>query len=141
MGALVSRAQCTTRFSLVLIGILGMVVVVLVSVGLYGVLSTMVRQRTAEIGVRMALGASPGRILRLVLVYGLRLSVAGILIGLASAFVLTRAMRAMLVGVGPTDPMTYVIMGVIFFAVAAVSLYLPARRAAALAPTAALRES
>jgi predicted permease len=141
MSALVSRAQSTTRFSLVLIGIFAIVAAVLVSVGLYGVLSTMVRQRTAEIGVRMALGASPSRILRLIMVYGLRLSVAGIVIGLPSAFVLTRAMRSMLVGVGPTDPMTYVSMGLVFFVIAAVSLYLPARRAATLAPTAALRES
>jgi putative ABC transport system permease protein len=89
----------------------------------------------------MALGASPGRILRSIMVYGLRLSVAGIVIGLPSAFVLTRAMKSMLVGVRPTDPATYVIMGLVFFVIATVSLYLPARRAAALTPTAALRES
>jgi putative ABC transport system permease protein len=77
----------------------------------------------------------------LIMVHGLRLSVAGIVIGLASAIALTRAMRSMLVGVGPTDSMTYVIMGLFFFAIAAVSLYLPARRAAALGPTAALREN
>ena len=88
----------------------------------------------------MALGASPGAILRLIMTYGLRLSAAGIAIGLPGAFVLTRAMRSMLVGVRPTDPATYVIMGVVFFVIAAVSLYLPARRAAALPPTAALRE-
>jgi putative ABC transport system permease protein len=86
MSALVSRAQSTTTFSLVLIGVFAIMAAVLVSVGLYGVLSTMVRQRTAEIGVRMALGASPYRILRLIMGYGLRLSVAGIVIGLASAF-------------------------------------------------------
>jgi putative ABC transport system permease protein len=141
MSVLVSRAQSTTRFSLVLIGVFAMMATVLVSVGLYGVLSTMVRQRTAEIGVRVALGASPGRIVRMIMGYGLRLSVVGIVIGLASAFVLTRAMRSMLVGVGPTDAMTYLIMGLVFFAIAAVSLYLPARRAAALVPTVALRES
>ena len=141
MGALVSRAQSTTRFSLVLIGVLGIMAVILVGVGLYGVLSTIVRQRTAEIGVRMALGATPRRILGLIMLYGLRLSVAGLVIGLASAFVLTRAMRSMLVGVGPTDPVTYVIICLVFLAIAAVSLYLPARRAAALAPTAALRKS
>jgi predicted permease len=140
MSALVSRAQSTTRFSLILMGVFAIIAAVLVGVGLSGVLSTMVRQRTAEIGVRMALGASPSRILRLIMVYGLRLSVAGIVIGLPSAFVLTRAMRSMLVGVRPTDPTTYLIMGVVFFVIAAVSLYLPARRAAALAPTAALRE-
>jgi predicted permease len=141
MIALVSRAQSSTRFSLVLIGVFAIMAAVLVSVGLYGVLSTMVRQRTAEIGVRMTLGASPDRILRLIMGYGLRLSVAGIAIGLASAIALTRAMQSMLVGIGPTDPITYVIMSLIFFVIAVVSLYLPARRAAALAPTAALRES
>ncbi len=141
MSALVSRAQSTTRFSLMLMGVFAIIAAVLVGVGLYGVLSTMVRQRTAEIGVRMALGASPNSIMRLIMVYGLRLSVAGIVIGLPSAFVLTRAMRSMLVGVRPADPTTYVIMGLVFFVIAAVSLYLPARRAALLAPTAALRES
>ena len=141
MSALVSRAQSTTRFSLMLLAVFAMVAAVLVGVGLSGVLSTMVRQRTAEIGVRMALGAPPSRILRLIMVYGLRLSVAGIAIGLPSAFVLTRAMRSMLVGVRPTDPTTYIIMGFVFFVIAAVSLYLPARRAATRAPTAALRES
>jgi putative ABC transport system permease protein len=141
MSALVSRAQSTTRFSLILMGVFAIVAAMLVGVGLSGVLSTMVRQRTAEIGVRMALGASPSCILRLVMVYGLRLSVAGMVMGLPSAFVLTRAMRSMLVGVRPTDPTTYVVMGFAFFVIAAVSLYLPARRAAALAPTAALRES
>ena len=140
MPDLVTRAQSTTRFSLVLIGVFAAMAAVLVGVGLYGVLSTMVRQRTAEIGVRMALGASPNRILRLIMGYGLRLSVAGILIGLASAVALTRGMRSMLVGVGPTDPATYVVMGSVFFAIALVSLWLPARRAAALDPTAALRE-
>jgi putative ABC transport system permease protein len=104
------------------------------------VLSTMVRQRTAEIGVRMALGASPDSILRLMMGYGLRLTVAGMLIGLASAIALTRAMQSMLVGVGPTDPVTYVIMSLVFLTIAVVSLYLPARRAAALTLTAALRE-
>ena len=72
--------------------------------------------------------------------YGLRLSVAGIVIGLPSAFVLTSAMRSMLVGVRPTDPVTCAVMGLVFFVIAAVSLYLSAWRAAALAPTAALRE-
>ena len=88
----------------------------------------------------MALGESPNRILRLIMGYGLRLSAAGIVVGLASACVLARAMQSMLVGVGPTDPTTYVVMGLVFFGIAYLSLYLPARRAAALAPTAALRE-
>jgi putative ABC transport system permease protein len=113
----------------------------LVSVGLYGVLSTVVRQRTAEIGVRMALGASPGNILRFVVGHGLRLSAAGIVLGFIGALALTRGMTTMLVGVRPSDPLTFVVMSVVFFLIAALSSWLPARRAAGLDPTAALRET
>jgi putative ABC transport system permease protein len=137
---LVRRAQAGTQFSLMLIAVFAAMAALLVAVGLYGVLSTVVRQRTAEIGVRMALGASPARILRLVVGYGLRLSAAGIALGLIAALLLTRAMTAMLVGVRPTDPATFVAMGLVFFVIAALSAWLPARRAAALDPTAALRE-
>jgi putative ABC transport system permease protein len=138
--ALVRNAQSNTRFTLVLIGLFAVIAALLVSVGLYGVMSTMVRQRTAEIGVRMALGAAPGGILRLIVGYGLRLSAAGIALGLLSALLLTRAMRSMLVGVSPTDPLTFAAMVLVFLLVAAVSLWLPAQRAAALDPTMALRE-
>jgi putative ABC transport system permease protein len=140
MDAVVRRAQAQTRFSLALIGVFAVIAALLVGVGLYGVLSTLVRQRTAEIGVRMALGAAPDGILRLIVGYGLRLSAAGIAIGLLSAIALTRGLRTMLVGVSPTDPVTFAAMGVVFFLIAAVSLWLPARRAAALDPTTALRE-
>jgi putative ABC transport system permease protein len=88
----------------------------------------------------MALGASPNRILRSVIGQGLRLSAAGILLGLIAAFALTRVMTSMLVGVRPSDPITFAAMGAVFAAIAAVSSWLPARRAAALDPTAALRE-
>jgi ABC-type antimicrobial peptide transport system permease subunit len=140
MSALVSRAQAGTRFSLTLIGTFAVMAAVLVGVGLYGVLSTLVRQRTAEIGVRMALGASPGRILRLVVGHGLRLSAAGIALGLVAALVLTRGMTTMLVGVRPTDPATFAAMSAVFVVLAGVASWLPARRAAGLAPTVALRE-
>ena len=116
------------------------VAAILVSVGLYGVLSTVVRQRTAEIGVRMALGASPTSILRFVVGHGLRLSAAGIVLGFLAALALTRVMTTMLVGVRATDPMTFAAMGVVFFGIAALSSWLPARRAAGLDPTMALRE-
>ena len=137
---LVRRAQSSTLFSLTLIAVFAATAALLVAVGLYGVLSTVVRQRIAEIGVRMAIGASPAQILRLVIGHGLRLSAMGIALGLVGALLLTRAMTTMLVGVRPTDPMTFVVTGVVFFVVAAVSSWLPARRAAGLAPTAALRE-
>ena len=140
MSALVSRAQAGTRFSLTLIGTFAVMAALLVGVGLYGVLSTLVRQRTAEIGVRMALGASPGRILRLVVGQGLRLSAAGIALGLVAALVLTRAMTTMLVGVRPSDPATFAAMSAVFVVLAGVASWLPARRAAGLAPTTALRE-
>jgi putative ABC transport system permease protein len=137
--ALVHRAEAGTRFSLTLIAVFAAAAAVLVAVGLYGVLTTIVRQRIAEIGVRMAVGASPAQILRLVIGHGLRLSAGGIALGLAGAFVLTRAMRTMLVGVSSTDAVTFLAMGWVFFAIAAVSSWLPARKAAALDPAAALR--
>ncbi|HXM40279.1 MAG TPA: ABC transporter permease [Bryobacteraceae bacterium] len=140
MDALVEHAQASTRFSLLLIGVFASVAALLAGVGLYGVLSTVVRQRTPEIGVRMALGAAPASILSLVVGQGLRLSAAGIAVGLVAAFELTRAMTSMLVGVRATDPATFVSMAVLFFAIAAVASWLPARRAAGLDPTAALRE-
>jgi len=139
MDTLVARAQAGTRFSLMLIATFAVMAALLVSVGLYGVLSTVVRQRTAEIGVRMALGASPNRILRLVVGEGLRLSAAGIALGLAAALVLTRGMTTMLVGVKPGDPATFVAMGTVFVIIAGVASWLPARTAAGLAPTTALR--
>jgi predicted permease len=141
MDALIFKAQASTRFTLMLIGVFAIIAALLVSVGLYGVLSTVVRQRTAEIGVRMALGASPNTILRFVVGHGLRLSAAGIVLGFFAALALTRGMTTMLVGVRSTDPVTFAAMGVVFFLIAALSSWLPARRAAGLDPTAALRES
>ena len=140
MGSVIQKAQANTRFTLMLIGVFAAAAALLVSVGLYGVLSTIVRQRTAEIGVRMALGASPDSILRLMVGYGLRLSALGIFAGLIAALVLTRGMKTLLVGVRATDPVTFAAMAVVFCAIAAASLWLPARRAAALDPTVALRE-
>jgi predicted permease len=140
MDAVVRTAQGGTRFSLVLIGVFAIMAAILVAVGLYGVLSTVVRQRTAEMGVRMALGASPGGILRLVVAYGMRLSALGIAVGLLAALALTRVMTKMLIGVKPTDPATFASMVLVFFLLAAISSWLPALRAAGLDPTAALRE-
>jgi putative ABC transport system permease protein len=140
MTTLVWRAQAATRFTLVLIAVFAVIAALLVAVGLYGVLSTIVSQRTAEIGVRLALGAEPSSIRGMVVGQGLRLSVAGVALGLVAAVGLTRLMSALLVGVRPSDPLTFGAMAVVFFAIAAVSSWLPARRAAALDPTIALRE-
>ena len=138
--AIVYHAQAGTRFSLLLISLFAVVAGALAGVGLYGVLSTAVRQRTSEIGARMARGAERGNIFQLVVGQGLRLSAAGIASGLVAAFALTRVMSAMLVGVKPTDPATFASMTVMFFAISALASWLPARRAAGLDPTTALRE-
>jgi putative ABC transport system permease protein len=140
MDEWVSRAQAGTRFSLLLIGVFAVIAAVLAAVGLYGVLSTVVRQRTAEIGVRMALGAAPGGIFGLVVGQGLRLSITGITVGLVAAFGLTRLMSTMLVGVQATDPPTFAGMAIVFALIAAAASWLPARRASRLDPVQALRE-
>jgi predicted permease len=138
--ALIEQAQAGTRFSLLLIGAFALIAGLLAGVGLYGVLSTAVRQRTAEIGVRMTLGAEPAKIFQLVVGQGFRLSAIGIFAGLVAAFLLTRLMTAILVGVKATDPATFIAMSIVFLLIAAIASWLPARRAAALDPVSALRE-
>jgi putative ABC transport system permease protein len=140
MDAVMEKAQASTRFSLLLIGTFAVIAALLAGVGLYGVLATVVRQRTAEIGVRMTLGAQPSNIFQLVVGQGLRLTAIGIVAGLIAAFVLTRGMTTMLVGVKAADPATYSTMAVLFFIIAAMASWLPAWRASSLDPTAALRE-
>jgi putative ABC transport system permease protein len=140
MDKLVVQAQAQTRFSLLLIGVFSTIAALLAGVGLYGVLATSVRQRTAEIGVRMALGAAPSRIFRLMVGKGLYLSAIGIAIGLVGAFALTRVLGSMLVEVKPTDPVTFVSVAVLFLIIAFLASWLPAVRAAGLDPTTALRQ-
>ena len=140
MDAVVEKAQAGTRFQLMLIGSFAVIAALLAGVGLYGVLATVVQQRTAEIGIRMALGAQPRNIFQLVVGQGLRLTAIGVLIGLFAAFAVTREMASMLVGIKATDPLTFVTMAVLFFLIAAISAWLPASRAAGLDPRAALQE-
>jgi predicted permease len=134
------QAMASTRFTLALIAVFAGLAAVLAAIGLYGVLSSLVRQRVSEIGVRMAFGAQPSSIFRLVIGQGLTLSAAGVGVGLVAALLLTRAMTKLLVGVTPTDPLTFVMMIVVFFAIAVVACFVPARRAASVQPTVALRE-
>jgi putative ABC transport system permease protein len=138
--ALLDQARAPTRFALACIGVFAVVAAVLAGIGLYGVLSTLVRQRTAEIGVRMAFGASGSSILQLVAGQGLKLSALGIGIGLLAAFAVTRVMSTMLVGVSPTDPLTFATIAAFFLAVTALACWIPARRASRLDPVQALRE-
>lgn len=133
-------ATAPTRFALFLIAVFAGIALVLAAVGLYGVLATSVRQRTAEIGVRMAFGATAGSILRLVLSLGVRLTMLGMALGVAIAAATTWLMQSMLVGVTPTDPATFGAIALVFLVVAAVACALPAQRAARMSPLAALRE-
>ena len=139
MDSRVTKAQAQTRFSLLLIGVFSTIAALLAGVGLYGVLATAVRQRTAEIGVRMALGAAPARIFRLMVGKGINLSVIGIAIGVVGALALTRVLTSMLVEVNPTDPITFVSVAALFLFIAVLASWLPALRAAGLDPTTALR--
>ena len=140
MDAVVEKAQASTRFSLLLIGSFAVIAALLAGVGLYGVLATVVRQRTSEIGVRMALGAQSGNIFQLVVGQGLRLAGIGVVAGLFGAFAVTREMSSMLVGIKATDPATFVTMAVVFFVIAALASWLPAWRASSLDPIVALRD-
>ena len=139
MDSRVVQAQAQTRFSLLLIGVFSTIAALLAGVGLYGVLATSVRQRTAEIGVRMALGAAPSRIFRLMVGKGLSLSAMGIVIGVVGAFALTRVLASMLVEVKPTDPGTFLSVAALFLFIAVMASWIPALRAAGLDPTTALR--
>jgi putative ABC transport system permease protein len=140
MQTFLDRAQAKTRFSLLLLAVFAVIAALLAGVGIYGVLSALVRQQTKEIGLRMALGAAPSSVFRFVAGQGLVLSAAGLGIGLAAALGLTRSIASMLVGVKPGDPATFASMAALFLAIAFVASWLPARRAANLDPSAALRE-
>jgi putative ABC transport system permease protein len=127
------------RFYLLLLGLFATVAVVLATIGIYGVTSFVVARRTREIGIRMALGADAAAVLRQVVGGSLALATAGIAAGLAGAAVVTRLLEGLLYGVGATDPWTYAAVALIFTAVAALAALVPARRAARVDPTTALR--
>jgi putative ABC transport system permease protein len=135
-----NRAMAPTRFALALIGLFAGLAATLAAIGLYGVLSSLVRQRGTEIGVRMAFGAPPSGIFRMVVGEGLKLSAIGVVVGLVAALLLTRAMTKLLIGVTPTDPLTFAGMVAVFFVIAVLACFIPAHRAASVEPNVALRE-
>jgi predicted permease len=139
MEKTVADSISNKRFTMTLLGIFALLALLLASIGIYGVLSYMVGQRTKEIGVRLALGAQKFDVLRMVLKDGARMTLAGIFIGLVGAMALTRLMRTMLYGVRPTDPLTFASVAAVLGAVAMLACYLPARRAMKVDPMEALR--
>jgi len=139
MDSLVANALGSKRVLLALVGVFASVALVLAGVGIFGVMSFAVAQRTHEVGVRMALGASGGEVLRLIVGQGLRLTLVALLLGLAAAAGATRLMASQLFGVTSSDPVTFAAVPVVLCAVAALACYLPARRASRLDPLTALR--
>jgi putative ABC transport system permease protein len=139
MDAYVADTLAESRFALVLLGIFAGLALTLSAIGIYGVISYTAAQRTREIGVRVALGATRVDILRLVFGDGLRSAAAGVALGLAASLALTRYLGALLFEVGPTDPITLVAVSALLMAVALLACYVPARRAGRLEASVALR--
>jgi putative ABC transport system permease protein len=127
------------RMAAILMATFGIVALFLACIGLYGLLAFAVEERRREIGVRMALGASKGSVLKLIVKQGMALVAVGLLVGLATALMTGRAVRAMLYNVAPTDPVSLVVATVLLGGVALVACYMPARRAASVDPLNALR--
>ena len=133
------RSMARTSFALVLLSIAAGLALVLGLIGIYGVISYSVSQRTREIGIRMALGAEEGSVRQMFLGQGLILAAIGVAAGLAAALPLSRLLQALLFGISPLDPVTYVAVAAVLLGAAALATYLPARRATAIAPVDALR--
>jgi putative ABC transport system permease protein len=127
------------RFYMRMFGIFAGIAVLLAVVGIYGVMSYFVSERTHEIGIRVALGALPSDVLSLVGKLGLKLTLIGVAIGVGLAIGLTRLIAGFLVGVRPTDPVTYAVVAVVLVGVALLACYIPARRASRVDPIVALR--
>jgi ABC-type antimicrobial peptide transport system permease subunit len=139
MNRIADEAVSHQRFALFLVGLFAALALVLAAIGIYGVISYSVNRRMPEFGMRMALGARPGDLVRMIVGQGLRLSVAGAAIGLLCAAGLTRLLGSLLYGVGGRDPVTFAAVGVLALATTTVACYLPARRAAAADPMRSLR--
>lgn len=139
MEQLVYQATTESRFYVALLSAFAAIAAALAAVGIYGVMSYSVSQRTNEMGIRIALGAERGGILRLVVGQGLRVAAAGAGVGVVGALLLTRLMSGLLYGVGATDPGTFIAVTLLLCAVAIVACYIPARRATRIDPLKALR--
>jgi putative ABC transport system permease protein len=139
MTELIAESLAPRRFSTILLSAFAVVALMLSLAGIYAVIAHSVAQRTVEIGIRIAMGASPARVTSLMLRYGLLPAVCGMALGWSGAFAISRLLSAMLFEVGPLDPPTWILVSGSMLAVAGIASYLPARRACSIDPTVALR--
>ncbi|HUA22269.1 MAG TPA: ABC transporter permease, partial [Bryobacteraceae bacterium] len=139
MEQVISESTARQSFNMLLLAIFAGLALLLAAIGIYGLMSYTVEQRRQEIGIRMALGAGRGDMLKLIVRHGMILAATGVVIGLAAAFGLTRVLASLLFGVKTTDPLTYASVGAILLVVALVASYIPARRATEIDPLIALR--
>jgi ABC-type antimicrobial peptide transport system permease subunit len=139
MNQITSAAVAQPRLYLVLIASFAGTAMLLSAIGLYGVLAYAVGQRTREIGIRLALGAKQGEVLRMIMTQAGRLAITGVAIGLVAAVIASRALRSQLFQIAPTDTFTYALVGIGLLAVALVASWIPARRASRIDPLSALR--
>jgi len=140
MNELVDASEGPLRVMMTLLGVFAGVATIIALIGLYGVITYSVAQRTKEIGIRRALGAQRGNILALVVGHGLRLALTGVLLGVCGAFALTRLLQGLLFHISTTDPVTFVSISALFVVVALVASYVPARGAIGIDPLVALRK-
>jgi putative ABC transport system permease protein len=139
MAETLSRSIWQPRLYTILFGVFASVALILASIGIYGVMSYSVTQRTHEVGIRMALGARPRDVLKMIVRQGMSLTAVGIGVGLIGAFLLTRLMSGLLYGVSATDPLTFILISLTLAGVALVACAVPARRATRVDPMIALR--
>jgi putative ABC transport system permease protein len=139
MEEIVGQSVAPRRFSMMLLTVFSLVALTLASIGIYGIMSYAVTQRTREIGLRMTLGAQRSNVLKLVIGHGMKLTVAGVLLGVAAALALTRTIKSLLFDVSPTDPFTFISIAALLLLVALLACWVPARRATKVDPLIALR--
>jgi len=139
MDRVIADSTLRQKFTALLLAVFAAVALLLAAVGIYGLMSYSVEQRTQEIGIRMALGANQEKTLKLILGQGMRLSMIGMVLGLAAAYALTRLLSGLLFGIKATDPITFVLVALILTAITAAAAVVPARRAVRIDPIMALR--
>jgi putative ABC transport system permease protein len=139
MHQFLTAAVAARRFNLELIGVFAVTALLLAAAGLYAVIAYLISQRTREIGIRLALGAAPRDILRLIMGQGMKLTLKGVAIGIVGAIAVTRLMRSLLFAVAPTDVITFGISAIVLIGVALLACFIPARRATKVDPLVALR--